>query len=161
MATASHVTHLTWNGLITFTQLIELGHVNARRVVANQSWNWDASLLLWKLAEAFKHSYLGFTLHETVAIIIHYCYRLMLSGKWRPNTWYRKRNIPSFLLFLVKMFWPLRILFIMKLYARISVFFKIMEGKLIFCCTGSRKNYSGSVSRQNNNNNPKLQCRYI
>ena len=36
------------------------------------------------------------------------------------------------------------------------------EGNLIFCCTGSRENYFGSVGRQNNNNtNPKFQGRHI
>ena len=34
-------------------------------------------------------------------------------------------------------------------------------GNLIFCCMGSRENYFGSVSWQNNDNNPKFQGRYI
>ena len=34
------------------------------------------------------------------------------------------------------------------------------KGKLIFCCTGSRENYFGSVGQQKNNNNPKFQGRH-
>ena len=35
------------------------------------------------------------------------------------------------------------------------------EGNLIFCCKPSWENYFRSVGRQNNNNNPKFQGRYI
>ena len=35
----------------------------------------------------------------------------------------------------------------------------IGKGNLIFCCTGSRENYFGSVSQQNNN--PKFQGRHV
>ena len=34
------------------------------------------------------------------------------------------------------------------------------KGKLIFCCTGSRENYFGSVGQQKKNNNPKFQDRH-
>ena len=35
------------------------------------------------------------------------------------------------------------------------------EGSLIFCCTGSQKNYFRSVGRQNDNNNPQFKGRHI
>ena len=39
---------------------------------------------------------------------------------------------------------------------------KLRRRQLIFCCTGSRENYFGSVGRQNiNNNNPKFQGGHI
>ena len=35
--------------------------------------------------------------HKTVTIIHNCCYSLMTSPMWRPNIWYRKINITSFI----------------------------------------------------------------
>ena len=35
--------------------------------------------------------------HQIVTIMIHYCYYLNASGKWSLDTWYRKKNIASFI----------------------------------------------------------------
>ena len=53
-----------------------------------------------------------------------------------------------------------------RLHCKMECLFKVAytplgKGNLIFCCTGSRENYFGSVGRQNYNNNPKFQGRHI
>ena len=48
------------------------------------------------LAKTFKHNTIHLVI-KTVTIMIHYCYCLVISGKWRLIIWNSKINITSFI----------------------------------------------------------------
>ena len=70
-----------------FSGLIGPRHMTASRAVSNQGWVVRCvPLTFCNLAKASKHYYkFGFHFPETIKTItmIHYCYCLMVSGKWR------------------------------------------------------------------------------
>ena len=81
VATESHVPLTTCSGLIK-NHLVDLYDQGIWLQVGQLSIKagW------WDLAKAFKHYYIfGFHLPEAIKTItmIHYCYCLMVSGKWR------------------------------------------------------------------------------
>ena len=88
VATESHVPLTTCSGLIT-KHLADLYDQDIWLQVGQLSikagW-WDIPLTFCNLAKAFKHYYIfGFHLPEAIKTMtmIHYCYCLIVSGKWR------------------------------------------------------------------------------
>ena len=81
VATESHVPLTTCSGLIKY-HLVDLYDQGIWLQVGQLSIKAGS----WDLAKAFKHYYIfGFHLPEAIKTItmIHYCYCLMVSGKWR------------------------------------------------------------------------------
>ena len=84
-----------------FTGLIGLSHVTASPEVANENWMGRSSPRF----RQFKPKHLNTILHrpsssrdhQIVTVTIHCFYCLMSSGKWKPNTWYRRINITTFI----------------------------------------------------------------
>ena len=75
-----------------FSRLIGPRHMTASRAVAHQSWVARCSLTFCNLAKAFKHYYIfDFHLAEVIKTIrmIHYCYCLMVYGKWRQIIYWK------------------------------------------------------------------------
>ena len=88
VATESHVSLTKWGGLITnhlvdwYDQgiLLQIGQLPIK------AWWRDVSLTFCNLEKAFKHYYIfGSHLPEAIKTIamIHYCYCLIVSKKWR------------------------------------------------------------------------------
>ena len=98
VVTESHTLHATWNRLIAIHVVDWQGqwHMILKWVVAHQSWFADASLAFCNLAKAFKHNTIYLAI-KTATTVIHYCYCLVVSGKWRLIIWCRKINITSFI----------------------------------------------------------------
>ena len=84
----SHVPLTTWSGLITNHLVDWQGEgiwLQLGQLPIKAGWR-DVPITFCNLAKAFKHYYIfGFHLPEAIKTItmIHYCYCLMVSGKWR------------------------------------------------------------------------------
>ena len=79
-----------------FSGLIGPRHMTASGQLPTKTGGQDASFGLFNLAKAFKHNTIYLAI-KAVTTIIHYCYYLMVSGKWRPIKRYRKINITYFI----------------------------------------------------------------
>ena len=78
--------HMEWTDNKPFSGLIGPRHMTASQAVAIKAGWQDVLLTFCNLAKAFKHYYIfGFHFPEAIKTItmIHYCYCLMVSGKWR------------------------------------------------------------------------------
>ena len=69
-----------FSGLIGPSMWLQVGQLPIK------AGRWDVPITFCNLAKAFKHYYIfGFHFPEAIKtiIMIHYCYCLMVSGKWR------------------------------------------------------------------------------